>query len=418
METKITTEEANTIMKKMEDAIEAAGPFKEDVFDAFTASMAATIVSGSGGVSKPVVTKPTTLASTMPIDPMELVVRDAIKRRLEERMAIEKSTTEPKVEEVAAADVTIDPDTAYALLGITHHADILNFKIKKFERESWNEQVQFLVPNEDKSYKLPVDATLSILRSWETNDKTLIYGPTGSGKSSLVKELCARTGRPFLRVNATGDMDSSMMFGQLTAKDGSTIWQDGSVTEAVRHGAVLAWDEWELTPPEIAMGMQWLLEDNARLFLKEMPGKVSDKYIVPNDNFRIVCLGNTQGSGDETGHHAGTNVQNSATVDRFGTVIKLDYMSPEEEVAMITAKVKGASVKTVKQLVKIANLIRQAYKTNQLNITFSPRTLIGVTNKMALGLSLNSALTIQYYNKLNDTNQRVARELVKKVVGE
>jgi cobaltochelatase CobS len=352
-------------------------------------------------------------------DPMELVVRDAIKKRLEERMAIEKSTAEPKVEEVAAvADVAIDSDTAYALLGITRHADIPNFKIKKFEKESWNEQVQFLVPNEDKSYKLPVDATLSILRSWETNDKTLIYGPTGSGKSSLVKELCARTGRPFLRVNATGDMDSSMMFGQLTAKDGSTVWQDGSVTEAVRHGAVLAWDEWELTPPEIAMGMQWLLEDNARLFLKEMPGKVSDKYIVPNDNFRIVCLGNTQGSGDETGHHAGTNVQNSATVDRFGTVIKLDYMSPEEEVAMITAKVKGASVKTVRQLVKIANLIRQAYKTNQLNITFSPRTLIGVTNKMALGLSLNSALTIQYYNKLNDTNQRVARELVKKVVGE
>ena len=352
---------------------------------------------------------------------LELIVRDAIKQRLEQRANVEKGELEKAttVEEITeAASEPIDPDSAYAMLGITSHKEIPNFKVTTFTKESWNEEVQFLVPTVDTTYKLPVDASLAILRSWESNDKTLIYGPTGSGKSSLVKELCARTNRPFLRVNATGDMDSSMMFGQLTAKDGSTIWQDGSVTEAVRYGAVLAWDEWELTPPEIAMGMQWLLEDNARLFLKEMPGKVSDKYIVPNDNFRIVCLGNTQGSGDETGHHAGTNVQNSATVDRFGTVVKLDYMSPEEEVEMIMSKVKGASKKTVTSLVKIAGLIRQAYKTNQLNITFSPRTLIGVTNKMTLGLSLNSALTIQYYNKLNDTNQRVARELVKKVVGE
>ena len=67
-----------------------------------------------------------------------------------------------------------------------------------------------------------------------------------------------------------------MIFGQLTAKGGSTIWEDGAVTEAVKYGAVFAWDEWDVTPPEISMGLQWLLEDNGKLLLKEKPGAIKD----------------------------------------------------------------------------------------------------------------------------------------------
>lgn len=360
----------------------------------------------------------TTLTSTTVVDtPLELLVRDAIKKQLKTRESIEKESITKDPEPVATTSTitSIEPDSAYALLGVTI-AKFPNFFIDKFVKSDWNERVQFLIPEVDTTYKLPVEESLQILMSWKTNDKTLIYGPTGSGKSSLVKELCARTCRPFLRINATGDMDSSMMFGQLTAKDGSTVWQDGSVTEAVRYGAVLAWDEWELTPPEISMGMQWLLEDNARLFLKEMPGSAKDKYIVPHNDFRIVCMGNTQGSGDETGHHAGTNVQNTATIDRFGTVVKLDYLSAEHEVEIVTNKSKIGK-KAAADLVKIAALIRQAYKTSQLNLTMSPRTLIGVARKMDCGITMADALELQYYNKLNDTNQRVARELVKKVIG-
>src|ERR1019366_1575403 len=103
-------------------------------------------------------------------------------------------------------------------------------------------------------------------------EKVLIYGPTGAGKSSIVEQLCAYVGRPFIRINCTGDMDSSMIFGQLVVRDGATVWVDGTVTEAVKYGAVFAWDEWDVTPPEISMGLQWLLEKDGKLFLKEMPG--------------------------------------------------------------------------------------------------------------------------------------------------
>jgi cobaltochelatase CobS len=254
--------------------------------------------------------------------------------------------------------------------------------------------------------------------AWELGEKVLCYGPTGAGKSSLVEQLCARTGRPFIRINCTGDMDSSMIFGQLTAKDGSTVWLDGPATEAVRYGAVFAWDEWDVTPPEISMGLQWLLEDKGKLFLKDMPGTSKDKLIEPHPQFRIVAIGNTQGQGDETGAHSGTNVQNSATLDRFSTSVFVDYLPPKVEEEMILKKCGKIITKAAtKELVKLANLIRQGYKSGQFTLTMSPRTLLGICRKLDMGLSLRESFNLVYLNKLNDTQKKVADELFTKIYG-
>lgn len=293
-----------------------------------------------------------------------------------------------------------------------------DFAVACFHDYEWDERIASFIPEVDPTYVLPLDLATSILMAWELNEKVLCYGPTGAGKSSLIEQLCALTHRPFIRVNCTGDMDSSMIFGQLTAKDGSTHWADGAVTESVRYGAVFAWDEWDVTPPEISMGLQWLLEDNGKLFLKDMPGASKDKMIIPHDNFRLVAIGNTQGQGDDTGAHAGTNVQNSATLDRFGTAVYVDYLSNDVEEKMLSNKWSGVmSDKAGKELVKLANLIRQGYKAGQFNLTMSPRTLFSICKKLSMGVSLKKAFDTVYANKLNDTQRKVASELFIKVYG-
>jgi cobaltochelatase CobS len=293
-----------------------------------------------------------------------------------------------------------------------------DFPVTVFNKHDWDERIASFIPEINKSYVIDKELASNILMAWELNEKVLCYGPTGAGKSSLVEQLCARTNRPFVRVNCTGDMDSSMIFGQLTAKDGSTIWVDGAVTEAVKYGAVFAWDEWDVTPPEISMGLQWLLEDDGKLFLKEMPGSTKDKQITPHEHFRIVAIGNTQGQGDDTGAHAGTNVQNSATLDRFGTAVYVDYLHPSVEEKMLVNKWPDTITgKSAKELVKLANLIRQGYKASQFNLTVSPRALFSICRKVSAGCTLKKAFTLVYLNKLNDTQRKVADELFTKVYG-
>lgn len=292
------------------------------------------------------------------------------------------------------------------------------FPVSCFHGYGWNEAVAQFVPDVDHTYYIDETLAKNILLAWELNEKVLCYGPTGTGKSSLIEQLCARTGRPYIRINCTGDMDSSMVFGQLTAKDGSTVWQDGPVTEAVKHGAVFVWDEWDVTPPEISMGLQWLLEDNGKLFLKDMPGKSSDKMIYPDKNFRLVALGNTQGQGDDTGAHAGTNVQNSATLDRFGTTVFIDYLPSNIEEDMLMGKCgKIVKRKVASDLVKLANMLRTAYKEGQLNLTLSPRSLFSMCNKVSKGVTLREAFQLVYTNKLNDTQRKVSDSLFTKVFG-
>ena len=293
-----------------------------------------------------------------------------------------------------------------------------DFAVTCFKDMTWDERIVSFVPSINPIYVIDKDLAKTILTAWELNEKVLCYGPTGAGKSSLIEQLCAYTGRPFVRINCTGDMDSSMIFGQLTAKDGSTVWVDGAVTDAVKYGAVFAWDEWDVTPPEISMGLLWLLEDDGKLFLKEMPGSTKDKQIIPHEHFRLVAIGNTQGQGDDTGSHAGTNVQNSATLDRFGTAVYVDYLPSHIEEKIILNKF-GSQItgKVAKELVKLANLIRQGYQAGQFNLTISPRSLFSICRKVCFGSTLKKAYEVVYLNKLNDTQRKVATELFIKIYG-
>lgn len=371
-------------------------------------------------------------STTTPTKPAEKI-EDLVKKALKEAMDKRKLATKEDSEGVAIPEAITEPPALVALPaaaplkeGQSYFSDVTsikvdnndNFPVTTFKDYPWDEKIAEFIPEVDPLYVLDKDLSSSILRAWELNEKVLCYGPTGAGKSSLIEQLCARTHRPFIRINCTGDMDSSMIFGQLTAKDGSTIWVDGAATEAVKYGAVFAWDEWDVTPPEISMGLQWLLEDNGKLFLKEMPGATKDKQIIPHEHFRLVAIGNTQGQGDDTGSHAGTNVQNSATLDRFGTAVYVDYLSPTIEVKMILNKYTGImTTKAAQELVKLANLIRQGYKAGQFNLTMSPRSLLSVCKKMQFGSTLKQSFALVYLNKLNDTQRKVASELYTKIYG-
>jgi len=333
---------------------------------------------------------------------VEDLVKKALKEAMEKRK-VSATTIPPEIASVAVTDevsvVEKPTEDILKLVKVKSNQKMfsvvtgnlvdlnLDFPVTVFYDYKWDERIASFIPEVDPEYVIDTDLAMSILRAWEMNEKVLCYGPTGAGKSSLVEQLCARTARPFVRINCTGDMDSSMIFGQLTAKDGSTQWVDGAVTEAVRYGAVFAWDEWDVTPPEISMGLQWLLEDNGKLFLKEMPGNTKDR-------------------------------QNSATLDRFGTAVYIGYLAPDVEEKMIQNKWSSViTKKATKELVKLANLVRQGYITGQLNLTLSPRSLFSICKKLSYGSTLSKAYQLVYLNKLSDTQRKVANELFVKIYG-
>jgi cobaltochelatase CobS len=271
------------------------------------------------------------------------------------------------------------------------------------------------VPKIDPDYVVQKEEAAELVFGIQNGDRIMLSGPTGSGKSSLVKYVCAKMGRPFLRINMTGDITSDDVFGSKIVEDGSIKWADGPFTEAVKHGAIVLSDEWELMPAEITMGLQHLLEDDGYLYLNSMPGTSADKKIIPHEDFRFIVAGNTTGTGDDSGAFAGTQVQNTATIDRFSLVIKLKYLTQAHEVAMMTGK-SLIDKDMATKMYKVASLIRYSYMKQSVGLTMSPRTLINWARKIEV-FGLAKAFDKAYACKLNDTDNAHVKQLAEKVFG-
>ena len=276
-------------------------------------------------------------------------------------------------------------------------------------------EIARLIPTIDEDYVVQKEEAALLVAGIMDNDKTLITGPTGSGKSSLIKYVCAKLNRPFIRINMSGDVESSSLFGTLVVRGGATVWEDGAITEAVKHGAVCLVDEWELMPAEIAMGMQNLLEDNGYLYLKEMPATSGERTIIPHKDFRLVFAGNTVGQGDTTGAFSGVGVQNTATIDRFTNTIRLGYLSQAHEVNIITSKT-DIDKKDAGLMVRLAGLVRSSYDQGKIGLTMSPRTLINWGRKCKR-YDNKYAFQVAFAEKLTLDDQKTAMEFYTKVYG-
>ena len=270
----------------------------------------------------------------------------------------------------------------------------------------------------DEQYSPAVSALEDMVTGIECGDNILITGPTGSGKSSLAQFVAAKTGRPMLRVNMSGDIESSALFGGYTVEDGATVWHDGPVTEAVVKGYCLLIDEYDVMPPEVAMTLQYLLEDGGKLYIKERAGSSEDKMLTPHEDFRIIATGNTVGQGDDTASYAGTTVQNAANLDRFGTSIELTYQESSHERKMIKKRVPAMLMKDIDKMLAIADLIRTSYTQGGLGLTMSPRTLVTWAKKSVYwGCPLRS-FKVAFFGKLVESDKQTVNAMLQKIYGE
>lgn len=289
--------------------------------------------------------------------------------------------------------------------------------VTELERDKIPPEIRDLIPQVNELYLPDIDALTAVVHAVENNEPSLITGPTGCGKSELLAYICAHTNRPFIRLNMVEDIDSSMVFGMVGAVNGQTYWEDGPAAEAGIYGAFLNIDEYDAAPAGIMMGFQWLLEHNNKMYLKEKPGTSLDKTIDLHENFRISFTGNTLGQGDDTGHFAGTQVQNTAMLDRLRTSVQMDYLPPEKELQVLKRAHPEMNEQVMKMMIQVANNVRNSYKKLEVGLTMSPRTLLNWCAKCKIYKDPMVALTYAYLNKLRTTDRKLVTKLYERSFG-
>lgn len=181
----------------------------------------------------------------------------------------------------------------------------------------------------------------------------LFEGETGTGKTLLVRNFCAKKKIPYARVNLSGGTTPDELIGRwVPTEEGKFRWQDGTLTEFVRNGGVFVADEYNACPPEISLALNGLTDHERCLRLNDKDGEL----IYAHPDFFFVATINPASDYD------GRNKLDETIKDRFAVKLFFDYDDKIEE-KLIDNK-------------DIRNLAKQLRKSEQVNTPVSTRTLV------------------------------------------
>ena len=288
-----------------------------------------------------------------------------------------------------------------------------------FEVLGFEEKNEFC-PNIDENYIFDEETTKSILAGFAFNQRVLIQGMHGSGKSTHIEQVAARLNWPCIRVNFDSQITRIDLVGKdvIVVKDSQQITQfkEGVIPFALQNDIALIFDEYDAIRADVSFVIHRLLEEEGKFALLE-----ENKVILPSKNFRIFATSNTLGLGDDLGIYHGTNLINQAQMDRFNIVCVLNYLDEDKEIEILRAKLPFLATKkhqeTLKMMVKMANLTRQSFKNGDISNLISLRTLISWGRNIEIFGDVKKAFILSFYNKLIEEEKLVLKEFYQRVFG-
>lgn len=215
---------------------------------------------------------------------------------------------------------------------------------------------------------------LAFLRK-PNGDALFISGPTGSGKTSVVNEVCARLNWPVQQLTLNSRFEFCQLAGHFTytadqpGEAPQMRFQYGPLALAMKFGHVLILNELDLADAGELAGLNDVLEGRP-LVLSENAGEV----IHAHPMFRVVATANSTGSGDASGRYAGVQQLNLAFMDRF-RLMEVGYQDARVE-ELLLEKLVPSMKPVLGTMVKLANEVRTLFTEGRLSLTLSTRTLV------------------------------------------
>ena len=253
----------------------------------------------------------------------------------------------------------------------------------------------------------------SILKS-EMFYPVFVTGLSGNGKTFMVEQACAKTGRELFRVNITTETDEDDLLGGFRLVNGETVWFDGPVVEAMKKGAVLLLDEVDLASTKI-MCLQPVLEGKG-VFLKKI-----NEWVKCSPGFNIVATANTKGKGDDSGNFIGTGVLNEAFLERFPITVEQEYPSNAVEKKILEKVFDKLGLDDsvfIDKLVNWADIIRKTYVEGAIDELITTRRLVHISNAYKIFNMDRMKAISMCVNRFDDETKSAMVDLYTKVDAE
>jgi cobaltochelatase CobS len=269
------------------------------------------------------------------------------------------------------------------------------------------------VPEVDPVYRFNPEVTLAILAGFARNRRVLVQGLHGTGKSTHVEQVAARLNWPCVRVNLDGHISRLDLVGRdaVVLREGRQVteFQEGIVPWSLRRPVALVFDEYDAGRPDVMFVIQRILERDGKFTLLDQ-----NAVITPHPAFRLFATANTIGLGNLTGMYHGSQLLNHAQIDRWNIVATLNYLAPEEEVAIVLGRVPSLDDdrgrRLVAGMVALAGMTRRGFEVGDLSTLMSPRTVITWAENVEIFGDAEHAFVMSFLNKCDEAERALVAE--------
>lgn len=294
-------------------------------------------------------------------------------------------------------------------------AEALDFDVPVFTDKSQH------VPEIDDSYQFNPETLVPALWGIIHNKKMWLHGHTGTGKSTLVEQICARLNWGMVRINFDSEITRMDLIGRdVLKKDetGATVseFMDGVLAWALPQPVVILCDEVDFIRADVAYVFQRALDDEG-LMVSEDGGRI----VKPHPWNRIVATANTQGQGDDFGLYQGARPQSMAFLDRFTVWVKCDYLPKAQEEKLLKARVRGIKGDRLKEIMQYTIEHRQAFTEGKIMQPLSPRSVITLAESVLFyegfkgTQAFEKAAAQTLLNKANNNDGNVMKGIINRV---
>ena len=229
-----------------------------------------------------------------------------------------------------------------------------------------------------KAVKEAKDGTLhplfNVVLNMVVNDRAIgrypwLFGPAGSGKSTLCKQIADHLGLPFYSVSSLQQKYELEGYTDAMGELVQTVFY-----KAAKEGGIFLFDEASTTSAEVQVAFNSMLANLWYNFPKV-------GMLTAHPDFHIIAADNTAGWGGDKKYHARFELD-ASTLDRY-TPVAIDYTDTQD---MMMAR-------DDKELVAFMKDVRKALDAADLTYTASPRASKAIKAFQEMGLSDKECLT-------------------------
>lgn len=220
-----------------------------------------------------------------------------------------------------------------------------------------------------------------------TNIPLILKGPTGCGKTRFIEHMAYHLDLPLITVSCHEDLTAADLVGRYLFKEGETVWHDGPLTLAVRHGGICYLDEIVEARNDTTVVIHSLTDDRRMLYIDK-----TGEVVRAHPNFMVVLSYNP-------GYQSIVKDLKQSTKQRFAS-LNFGHPGIETETQILVTET-GLELEMCRRLAEMGEKVR-ALKSYGLEEGVSTRLLVYVGRLMKEGLPVITACESAVSNTLTD----------------